>query len=155
MKTVKGDLVQLALDGEFDVIVHGCNCFCTMGAGIAKTIKQHFPAAYKADCETRSGDKTKLGTYSLAHCTIPYEKLITIINAYTQFDYGKRQVNVDYGAVRSVFHKLSNSFGTNSRIGIPRIGCGLAKGDWKIVKQIVEQEMPKHNVTVVEYVPRG
>ena len=42
MKTVKGDLIHLALAGEFDVIVHGCNCYCTMGVGIAKTIKQKF-----------------------------------------------------------------------------------------------------------------
>ena len=39
MKIIKGDLIKLALQGEFDVIVHGCNCFCTMGAGIAKSIK--------------------------------------------------------------------------------------------------------------------
>lgn len=35
MKTIKGDLIQLALANEFDVIIHGCNCFCTMGKGIA------------------------------------------------------------------------------------------------------------------------
>ena len=39
MKTIKGDLIKLAQDGEFDVIVHGCNCMCTMSAGIAKQIK--------------------------------------------------------------------------------------------------------------------
>lgn len=52
MKTIKGDLVQLAKQGEFDLIVHGCNCFCTMGKGIALTIKQEFPIVYKVDCET-------------------------------------------------------------------------------------------------------
>ncbi|RYF46165.1 MAG: phosphatase, partial [Cytophagaceae bacterium] len=46
MQIEQGDLVQKAKVGEFDVIVHGCNCFCQMGAGIAKTIKQVFPAAY-------------------------------------------------------------------------------------------------------------
>jgi O-acetyl-ADP-ribose deacetylase (regulator of RNase III) len=35
IKYVDGDLIKLALKGEFDVIVHGCNCFCQMGAGIA------------------------------------------------------------------------------------------------------------------------
>ena len=34
-KEVVGDLIRLAKEGEFDVIAHGCNCFCTMGAGIA------------------------------------------------------------------------------------------------------------------------
>ena len=39
MKDIEGDLLLLALAGHFDVIVHGCNCQCTMGAGVAKAIK--------------------------------------------------------------------------------------------------------------------
>ena len=38
MKTITGDLIKLAQDGVFDVIIHGCNCQNTMGAGIAKTV---------------------------------------------------------------------------------------------------------------------
>ena len=38
-----------AKNGEFDVIIQGCNCFHTMGAGIAKYIKQDFPEAFAAD----------------------------------------------------------------------------------------------------------
>lgn len=41
-KEIKGDLIKLALEGEFDVIAHGCNCFCTMGAGIAVAMKNTF-----------------------------------------------------------------------------------------------------------------
>ncbi|MGJ4995019.1 hypothetical protein ACQR0Z_11425 [Bradyrhizobium sp. HKCCYLS3077] len=52
MKIIKGDLIKLALDGHIDVIVHGCNCQCTMGAGIAKSIKDIFPEAYAADLST-------------------------------------------------------------------------------------------------------
>ena len=40
LQTRNGNLLQLADDGVFDVIVHGCNCFNEMGAGISKqTIK--------------------------------------------------------------------------------------------------------------------
>ena len=56
MKYIKGDLIKLALIGNFEVIAHGCNCMCTMGAGIAKTIKSEFPEAYQADCATEKGD---------------------------------------------------------------------------------------------------
>ena len=31
MFVVHGDLFKLAEQGEFDIIVHGCNCFNTMG----------------------------------------------------------------------------------------------------------------------------
>ena len=36
---VQGNLIALADAGQIDVLIHGCNCFCTMGAGIAKDIK--------------------------------------------------------------------------------------------------------------------
>lgn len=51
-KTTRGDLIKLAKKGKFDIIVHGCNCFCEMGAGIARQIKKTFPEAYRADMET-------------------------------------------------------------------------------------------------------
>ncbi|PMU98153.1 phosphatase, partial [Pseudomonas sp. GP01-A4] len=30
---VRGDLLHLARQGDFDVIIHGCNCQCAMGKG--------------------------------------------------------------------------------------------------------------------------
>jgi O-acetyl-ADP-ribose deacetylase (regulator of RNase III) len=39
---VNGDLIELAKRGKFDVIGHGCNCFCTMGAGIAPQMAEAF-----------------------------------------------------------------------------------------------------------------
>jgi O-acetyl-ADP-ribose deacetylase (regulator of RNase III) len=51
MQTEQGDLVQKTKAEEFYVIAHGCNCFCQMEAGIAKTIKQVFSAAYQADLQ--------------------------------------------------------------------------------------------------------
>ena len=47
IKYIDGDLVKEA--ELFDVIAHCCNCFCTMGAGIAPQIKNKFPDAYVAD----------------------------------------------------------------------------------------------------------
>lgn len=43
-KEIKGDLIELAKQGMFDVIAHGCNCFCTMGAGIAPQMARAFGA---------------------------------------------------------------------------------------------------------------
>jgi len=42
LHAIKGNLITLAKKGEFDVIVHGCNCLNVMGAGIAKQIKKTF-----------------------------------------------------------------------------------------------------------------
>ena len=76
MKIIQGDLIKKAKDGEFDLIIHGCNCFCTMGAGIAKGIKNNFPQAFQADQMTLKGSKAKLGTCSFAE--IVTSKIIQI-----------------------------------------------------------------------------
>ena len=64
MDTLTGDLLTLALEGRFDVIVHGCNCHCQFGRGIAATIKSKFPEAYEADLRTPKSDRRKLGSIS-------------------------------------------------------------------------------------------
>ena len=99
MKKVKGDLIKLALKGDFDVIVHGCNCFCAMGKGIALTIKKVFPEAYQADLKSTKGDKEKLGKYSSATVQRNGHQ-ITVINAYTQYNYGGPGIKADYGAIK-------------------------------------------------------
>lgn len=151
MKTVKGDLIQLALAGEFEVIIHGCNCFCTMGAGIAKTIKQQFPPAYAADLKTPKGDRAKLGSISVATASTPAGE-VTVVNGYTQFDWKGRGVKADYDAIRKVFQQVKARFSGRS-IGYPAIGAGLAGGNWQIIAEIIDQELAGEDHTFVEYQP--
>ena len=149
MKTLKGDLIQLAIDGEFDVIIHGCNCFCTMGAGIAKAIKLKFPEAYNADLQTEKGDKSKLGTLSFAESETQNGTLI-IVNGYTQFDWRGNGKKADYDAIRTVFKTVKEKF-SGQRIGYPAIGAGLAGGDWNRISEIIEQELNGEHHTFVAY----
>lgn len=123
MQIEQGDLVQKAKAGEFDVIVHGCNCFCQMGAGIAKTIKQVFPAAYQADLATVAGDQTKLGTYSVAQVDVP-GKVLVIVNGHTQYQWRGTSLKADYEAIRQVFQRVKQAY-TGRRIGYPVLGAGL------------------------------
>ena len=147
MKTVKGDLIELAKQGEFDVIVHGCNCFCSFGAGIAKSIKQNFPQAYKADLQTTKGDRKKLGSCTGAF--IPLLKL-TVVNAYIQYRYGRDKRHADYDAIRKCMRYIAEHY-AGLRIGLPKIGAGLAGGDWEKIKSIIAEEMSECDVTIVEY----
>lgn len=102
MKELKGDLVEMAKRGDFDIIVHGCNCFNTMGAGIAKQIRENFPESYEADCRTAKGSALKLGSFSVARavyldvqladnleCINIHQSIFYIVNAYTQYGYGR------------------------------------------------------------------
>lgn len=149
IKEVVGNLIAKAENGEFDLIAHGCNTFCTMGSGIAAAIRAKWPEAYDVDCETTKGDKTKLGT-------ITYTKNVpnlTIVNCYTQHEYGRGvQVYADYDAIEKSLTEIKNVF-PGKRIGLPWIGAGLARGDWNTIKAIIQKVFsdPSDDVTIVEF----
>lgn len=149
MKAVRGDLLQLALAGEFDVIVHGCNCQCTMGAGIAKAIRATFPEAFEADLATEKGSAAKLGTISWAEVERGGQRLV-VVNAYTQFHYRGRSPHVDYAAVASSMRAVKERF-SGKRIGYPRIGAGLGGGDWERIAGIINAELREEDHTLVEF----
>lgn len=148
IKYIDGDLVRDA--EQFDVIAHCCNCFTTMGSGIAPLIKAKFPEAYVVDCATKKGDLSKLGAISYTETTNPI-----VVNLYGQFDYtGRRsgQMDLDYNALRSALKEMKTKF-SGKRIGMPKIGSGLAGGDWSVIERIIEEEMRGEFVTIVNYVP--
>jgi O-acetyl-ADP-ribose deacetylase (regulator of RNase III) len=149
MQTIRGDLLQFALDGKFDVIVHGCNCQCQMGKGIALSIKQRFPEAYAADCSTLKGGPAKLGMLSIAE--IKREgRTFHVVNGYTQFHWRGKGVKADYEAIRKVMRSVKARF-AGKRIGYPKIGAGLAGGDWETIVPIIEGELADEDHMLVEY----
>lgn len=147
MKHVTGDLIALAQEGAFDAIVQGCNCFCTMGAGLAKGIARTFPAALEADRATPKGERAKLGTCSVATCEVA-GGTVDVVNAYTQFHYGGRGVLVDYEALRSCMAWVKERY-SGKRIGLPKIGAGLARGDWPTIEAIILEELAGEDLTLV------
>lgn len=150
MKIVEGDIIKLAIEGRFDVIIQGCNCFCTMGAGLARSIRHEFPEAYDADCETKKGSKKKLGTCSAAEVEREGARFI-VVNAYTQFNYRGYGTKADYYAIRSCMKHIKSMY-HGKRIGIPRIGAGLAGGDWEFISEIIAEELHEEDVTLVGYI---
>ena len=145
---VNGDIFR----SNADVIVHGCNCFCTMGAGIARQVARYYPQAYTADKKTPCGSKAKLGTYSSwtgQHYFKP-ERTVTIVNAYTQWKYGGKTRNFSYSALKDVLPKIKNDF-AGKTIALPKIGAGLGGGDWKIIEQIINMVFNDKDVLVYEY----
>ena len=146
-KTLQGNLITLAYAGIFDVIVHGCNCFNTMGSGIALEVKNRIPGAYQADLRSIKGYKLKLGCYTSYHDS---RSKFTVVNAYTQYTHDARTKPCDYDAIRKVFTKLNSDF-KNSVVGIPKIGAGLAGGDWERIEAIINEVTPDLSIILVEY----
>ena len=152
MKEVKGDILTGLEEGDVRgnvVILHGCNCFHIMGAGIAVYLRKKYPIIYAADKETVLGDPAKLGTYSSAFVFENKYVQVEVANCYTQYGLGDRnhKVPVEYGAVRSALQKINKDY-DGWEIRTPMIGCGLAGGDWSVVKRIFEEELSDQNITL-------
>jgi O-acetyl-ADP-ribose deacetylase (regulator of RNase III) len=136
LKHAKGNLLDLAEVGQFDIIVQGCNCFNTMGGGIAREIRERYPAAALFDNETEKGDYNKLGNYTLVHPEFTNGKFL-IVNAYTQYNMSQGTDVFEYVAFELILQKLIHAYG-DKRIGFPYIGMGLAGGDRELILAAIE-----------------
>jgi len=161
---IEGNLITLAKEGKFDVIAHGCNCFCTMGAGLAPQMAKAFGCdRFVIEGESYKGDITKLGNidYEVRKAPlwltskISFEgdgKLLTVVNAYTQYSYDVKTKPFDYEAFTLCMRKMNHVF-KGKHIGLPQIGSHLAGGDWNIIKDIIQKEFKDCTVTVVIFKP--
>lgn len=151
MKQIEGNLIEMMKKGKFDVVVHGCNCWHTMGSGFAKKVATHFPEVLDADLRTSLGDMRKLGTFSTARVSrflVPFD----ILNAYTQYTYSRTEQKVEYVAVRQAFRNVWEQY-RGARIAYPLIGAGTGGGDWDKIAAIIDEELHGMDHTLVVYQP--
>lgn len=156
LKHAKGNLIDMAEAGDFHIIVQGCNCFNTMGGGIAREIAERYPHVAAVDRKTVRGDYTKLGNWTsenviLKNGTITFD----IINAYTQYNMSRGDDVFEYAAFELILKKLAHKYPTCD-FGLPYIGMGLAGGNknWIIpmIEGFAEQiEQTGGSVTLVEF----
>lgn len=121
-----GNLLDFAEAGMFDVVVQGCNCFNTLGGGIAREIRIRYPAVAEADRITKYADYNKLGNWT--RCDAGEHNRFTVINAYTQYETSNGKDVFEYTAFEMILQKLAHEYPTK-RFGFPYIGLGLAQGN--------------------------
>jgi O-acetyl-ADP-ribose deacetylase (regulator of RNase III) len=156
LKHKKGNLLDLAEAGEFDIVVQGCNCFNTMGGGIAREIRERYPVVASVDMETLKGDYRKLGNWT--ECDAGETNRFTIINAYTQYNMSQGTDVFEYIAFQLILEKLAFAF-PGKRFGLPYIGCGLAGGEKETIVDMIDVfagriALEGGTVTLVEFSQR-
>lgn len=145
MRVVNGNAVTAVINKEVDLLLHVANCQGRMGSGIALTIKEEIPSAYKAYKTFETDKELTLGTVSSDG---------TVINLHAQEFYGydgKRYL--DYEALaRSLEHVKSvlDKRGKKYKIGLPfKMGCDRAGGSWEVVSSMISHYLqPDHEILV-------
>lgn len=155
-----GDLIAAATDpaNDYVTVAHCCNCFNTMKSGIAPQIAKAFPEAEQIDKLTTRGGREKLGDFTHAWSE---NNNVLVYNLYGQYGFfGRREgkMDLDYHALESSLTKMAYSLHAKCRmmdmvpkeinVFLPKIGAGLAGGDWKIIEPMIENALGAFNVTV-------
>jgi O-acetyl-ADP-ribose deacetylase (regulator of RNase III) len=133
---------------------HGCNCQGSMGAGVARTFRAHYPEMYE---EYRSRCKAEPRRFNLGDCWLwkagdrPW-----VFNLGTQEGYWRARAS--YEAIEAALRRMreqADAEGLTS-IAIPRIGVGYGGLSWRKVRAVVEAvfaDWPGTLVVYEEFVP--
>lgn len=131
---IKGSI----LDAPQKYIAHGCNAQNRMGSGVAKVLFDVYPEVkerYHNFCSfmVNQGYRSQLiGSGDPVDCGDR-----TVYNLITQEYFGyDRKLYVSYDAIFKSFEFMKVS-GVRE-VAIPKIGCGLAGGNWEIVSRIID-----------------
>ncbi len=120
---------------EARYICHCVNAQGKMRSGVAKAIRDKFPRAYEVYKEKYESGELRLGSVIGADCGTHI-----ILNLVGQEFYGREpgRVYVSYRALRKGIQLINENI--TEPVAFPLIGCGLAGGDWRLVREIIEEE---------------
>tara|TARA_R100000951_G_C2653160_1_gene185157 strand:+ start:8651 stop:9118 length:468 start_codon:yes stop_codon:yes gene_type:complete len=140
VKEVKANL----LDTECEFIAHGVNCQNKMGSGVAKAIFSRYPEIKKSYHKYYESNihLALNGAEDFLTTVQPVEVHDgkVVFNLFTQEYYGyDGKQYVSYEAIEECFRLLAEECDYCTEVAIPKIGCGLAGGDWEIVKELINR----------------
>lgn len=139
---VKGDV----LESGAGVVAHGCNCKGGFGSGVAGAVTQKYPYVRANYIDKFMHDGWTLGEVQL----VEIEDNRYIANCATQNNYLPRGVcHADYVAIKTCMEKVKNfAIENNLTVAIPKIGAGLAGGDWNKIEGILNEVFVDHDVSI-------
>ena len=147
---IKGDATSpVGIDKK--LIVHICNDIGGWGKGFVLAISKRWKKPEKEYREWfKSQEKFELGEVQFVNV----ESDITIANMIGQHKIKKTngQIPIRYKAVKSCLEKVAVfSRENNYSIHMPRIGCGLAGGNWNEIELIIKEELINRDIKVTVY----
>lgn len=139
MEIIKGDVFDSFLYPS-SMVVHGCNAKGVMGSGVARVVRNNFPAAYYEYVRHHEEHGLKLG--EVINVEVLPRRFIA--NAITQESFGSDgRRYVSYHAIRVAFgiirkFAIDNNIET---INYPLIGAGLGGGNWDEIAPIINEQL--------------
>lgn len=149
---IRGDATDPQADGP-RIIVHVCNDIGGWGRGfvLALSSKWESPEREYREWYKRQSDPP----FELGHVLfVEVGSQLWVANMIGQRDTRSRagRPPVRYEAIREGLSRVADfALEQNASIHMPRIGCGLAGGDWTEVEQIIEETLCGRSINVTVY----
>ncbi len=139
--------------GDDRIIVHVCNDIGGWGRGFVLALSARWPepeASYLQWYAARSTNDFALGAIQL----VPVEPSVWVANLIGQRDVvaGPDGPPVRYDAIEKGLNLLTTAAKDGgASVHMPRIGSGLAGGDWEVIEGIVNRTLVAGGVSVTVY----
>lgn len=123
----------------------------TWGRGFAVAVRKRWPHAQREFTEwaLRNRAEFRLGNIHTARL----DEATELASVVAQHGYGPSLFpRIDYSALESSLAKLaSRAKETHSSLHMPRIGSGEARGEWRIVSEIIDETVCRDDIPVTVY----
>lgn len=150
IKYLKGDATN-PKGGGTKIIVHICNDIGAWGKGFVMAISKKWD---KPEKEYRNWHKSKKD-FKLGNVRfVEVEKDVIVANLIGQHDIiAKNSIPpIRYQAVEEGLLKIGlKAKEINASIHMPRIGCGLAGGEWSEIEKIINKTLIANQISVTVY----
>jgi len=147
---IKGDATN-PIGNDKKLIVHICNDIGGWGKGFVLAISKKWRKPEQQYREWfKSQEKFELGEVQF----VDIDSELSIANMIGQHKIKrfKGQIPIRYEAVEKCLSKVADySKENNFSVHMPRIGCGLAGGNWSTIEQIIQKELIDRNIKVTVY----
>ncbi|MFF3662371.1 macro domain-containing protein [Streptomyces olivochromogenes] len=149
---VRGDATAPSVKGV-KLIAHVCNDIGGWGKGFVLALSRRWPepeAAYRAWHRDRAHNDFGLGAAQF----VQVEKYVWVANLIGQrgIRTGSKGVPVRYEAIDTgLAHLATKAAELDASVHMPRIGCGLAGGNWSRVEPLIVRRLVERGVAVTVY----
>ncbi|MDR1282410.1 MAG: Appr-1-p processing protein [Opitutaceae bacterium] len=152
---LKGDATRPVGDGT-KLVVHCCNDIGAWGAGFVLALSRRWPEPECFYRQWAEGIITR-PTFALGEVqVVPVEAGIAVVNLIGQHGTGWRDgvPPIRYGAITTGLNRLRTRqlcLHPGTSVHMPRMGCGLAGGEWSHVERIIIDTLSSRDVPVFIY----
>lgn len=150
-----GDATRPSADGP-KIIVHVCNDVGAWGRGFVLALSKRFKEPERAFKHWAAGKMEH--PYTLGQVQfVQVEPELWVANLVGQHGIARKNgpsstPPVRYEAIREGLSRVrSEAERLNATLHMPRLGAGLAGGDWNIIEATIDEELCQHGLAVTVY----